>query len=692
MRRSYAEQSHEHDAKDLEKPTLVTQWLGNAGRFAQHMPHFQVRQSQVEMAEKIHDTIVHRQVLIAEAGTGTGKTFAYLVPAFLESAKTLISTGSKTLQDQLFHRDIPYVRAVLKRPLHVALLKGRSNYVCHFRLELSENESSQLPHTIQGLLPQIRAFSEYSHSGDRAELTEIPDDHSIWPHVTSTRDNCLGHECPAKESCFVLKARREALQADVIVTNHHLLLADLKLRDESLSELLPHCDTVIIDEAHHLPELASEFFGESLSSGQWLELSKDILVSALLEAHDALELIKHTQNIQRTLEHVEHQLERLFPYSGRFACSDMEAPELLEALKHFSQHIQPWLLYLEEAAPRSASFSQLHKRGEALYALLSHWMSTYPDSTAQPIQPFVHWLEKRHRSWRLVLTPLNIGEQFHARLNLSSDADENEDKHDQAAPVNQAWIFTSATLAMAQDFSLYQDALGLSSLPHKRLHTQAWESPFDYPKQALLYLPPHLPEPNHPDHPTQLIDTVWPLLLASHGRALLLFTSFKAMEQAWQCFHQKLENHHPPLEWLPMMQGQSSKADLLDQFSRHPHPVLFGSHSFWEGIDLPGRKLSLLIIDRIPFSPPNDPVTAARLRWIEHQGHDAFTRYQLPQAALTLKQGVGRLIRREQDEGVVVLGDPRLRRKHYGRRILGSLPPMKISIHAEDVIAFLSKL
>ncbi len=631
------------------------------------------------MAKHVAEAILNRHILLAEAGTGTGKTFAYLVPALLHSTRILVSTGSKTLQDQLFHRDLPNVQAVLKRPFNTALLKGRSNYVCHHRLHLAEQNVSTLAPHLRTTLPLVRRFLQRTDTGDRAELNDITDENPVWPYVTSNRENCLGNECSFKEECFVLKARREALKADVIVANHHLLLADFRLKDDGMSDLLPQCDTIIVDEAHHLPELASEFFGESVSSGQWLDLCRDIIISVLTEAGDAHQLLEHTKKVQRALESLEPQIDRAFPYNGRFACSTERTPELLSFFEQFNQALHPWLSLLEEASPRSGTFSQLFKRGKTLYATLSHWIGTFPENS-EGMQPFVHWLERRQRSWRIVLTPLNAGEQFHQRIqNQSADTPP------------QTWILTSATLAVGQDFSLYREALGLST-SDSGIEANVWESPFDYSKQSLLYLPQGLPQPNQADHAQRLIESIWPLLCASHGRALLLFTSFRAMENAWERFHQLAENTPDAQNWLPLLQGQSSKADLLEQFAKHSNPVLFGSHSFWEGVDLPGRQLSLLIIDRIPFLPPDDPITAARLSWLKHKGRDPFMEHQLPQATLTLKQGVGRLIRRESDEGVVVLGDPRLRSKYYGRRILAALPPMKVSIYEEEALEFLARL
>jgi ATP-dependent DNA helicase DinG len=698
------------DASSPPVPFSAKEWLGDQGLFAQSHRDFRPRDAQLEMADRVGEAIRHRHILMAEAGTGTGKTFAYLVPALLTSVRTLVSTGSKTLQDQLFHRDLPHVQSVLRRPFTVALLKGRSNYLCHFRFQQTWDQAALLPPVMQERLLIIQSFIRTSPTGDRAGLAAIPDDDSIWPYVTSNRDNCLGNECPFKDQCFVIKARREALQAQLIVANHHLLLADFRLKDEGASELLPYCDTVIVDEAHHLPELASEFFGESASSGQWSEVCRDLLAHVLTEASDAMGLLEHTQKLQRYLEALDRHIDRLFPYVGRFPCSLERTPELLSHLEAFIEHVEPWMHYLEEAAPRTVVFAQLFKRASALEGTLKHWIEVFPND-ASTVRPYVHWLERRPKQWRIVLTPLNAGERFHERLCPKQQEGQ------------QSWILTSATLAVANDFSLYRESLGLgvsakvlsseirndeallleSNLsPNEEqeapanvgdpyvIETHCWESPFDYSRQALLYLPKGLPEPNQTDHTVQLMHAVWPLLCMSRGRALLLFTSFKAMEVAWETFHALCATHPESSEWLPLLQGHSSKADLLDQFSKHPHPVLLGSHSFWEGVDLPGRQLSLLVIDRIPFMPPDDPITSARLNWLKHQGRDPFRDYQLPKAILVLRQGVGRLIRTERDEGVVVIGDPRLRSKYYGRRILKALPSMSLTQDESVALAFLS--
>ncbi len=605
------------------------------------------------MAQAIHEAIERTGVLVAEAGTGTGKTFAYLVPALLAGGKVIVSTGTKTLQDQLFDRDLPAVRGALASGASAALLKGRANYVCLYHLRRAV-EAGARTREEAGQLRRIERFAAVTATGDRADLADVPEDAPVWAQATSTRDNCLGQGCPDYGECFVMRARRNALAADVVVINHHLFFADVVLRDEGIAELLPACNTVILDEAHQLPETARLFFGESVSSAQLVELSRD----ARAELRAAGGASPELEALANRLEKAARDL--------RLACGEIAArlawnPALLlpgfgESLGTLQRCLRQLQEPLQAQAERSEGLASCASRVGAACATLARMADGEPDGGVRWVEVFAHAV-------RLHMTPLSSAELFSRQM---------EDHP-------RAWVFTSATLAVGEDFSHFTRELGVPQAATRR-----WASPFDFERQALLYLPKGLPaDPNSTAYTDAVVDAALPVLKASGGRAFLLFTTLRALRRA----HERLQG---ALRYPLLVQGTGSRSELLARFRKLGNAVLLGAQSFWEGVDVRGEALSVVVIDKLPFAPPDDPVLAARIEAIRARGGNPFTELQLPQAVLSLKQGAGRLIRDETDRGVLMLCDPRLGAKAYGRQILRSLPPMKLTRSLPEVEDFLA--
>ncbi len=646
-------------------PAQMEALFSASGPLAHAIPGYRVRSQQVEMAQAVAQAIESRGILIAEAGTGTGKTFAYLVPALLHGGKVILSTGTKTLQDQLFNRDIPTVRHALRAPVTVALLKGRANYVCHYHLERNVQDGRFASRADTHYLQRIASYARTSRTGDRSGLAEVPEDASVWPLVTSTRDNCLGGDCPRHKDCFVMEARKQALAADVVVVNHHLFFADVALRDEGVAELLPACNTVIFDEAHQLPDTASLFFGESVSTAQLTELARDTRIEGAAAAQDFAALPEAAQALDRAARDLRIAAgEETGRQPGRQALARTEFSARLEVL---GEKLEALSTLLEFQADRSEGLEHCWQRCVELSARLDRWrkrgQEARQDDDAQP--GHVRWVEVFQHALQLNATPLSIAEVFQRQIEGAA----------------RAWIFTSATLSVKQDFSHYQQQMGLGEA-----RTGCWDSPFDYPSQALLYVPSRMPEPNSPGYTEAVVRAVLPVLGASSGRAFVLFTSLRAMREAHALLKEGFvrAGYDFPL----LLQGEGSRSELLERFRRLGNAVLVASQSFWEGVDVRGEALSVVMIDRLPFSPPDDPVLAARIERINTEGRNAFMEYQLPEAVITLKQGAGRLIRDETDRGVLMICDRRLVDRPYGRRIWQSLPPMKRTRELADVVAF----
>lgn len=626
------------------------------GALARQISGFRMRPQQLEMAQIIAETIHNHQVLVAEAGTGTGKTFAYLVPAFLAGGKVIISTGTKTLQDQLFNRDIPIVRAALKIPVTVALLKGRANYICLYHLErsLQDTHLSFINRDEIQYLQLIERYARNSKDGDRSGLGAVPDNAAIWQQVTSTRDSCLGSECPDYKKCFVMEARKQALTADVVVVNHHLFFADVMLRDEGLSELLPACNTVIFDEAHQLPETASLFFGESISTGQLLDLARDAKTEAIQVAADFVPLTNAIAVMEKAVRDL--RLTVTADNSRLSFATVMRYADFDKALNHLLKQLMQLVALLEEQAERSEGLENCRQRAASHLYLIQRWHDEID------MQGYVRWIEVYHQAMQLHATPLSIAEIFQKQMMSSL----------------RTWIFTSATLSVKKDFSHFNHEMGLSDV-----QTAYWESPFNFAEQALLYVPLGLPEPQHKSYTDQVVQAALPVLRASRGRAFFLCTSLRAMLRVNELLQACADFDFPIL-----LQGQDSRSYMLERFRELKNAVLIGSQSFWEGVDVRGEALSLVIIDKLPFAPPDDPVLSARIEKINREGRNAFLEYQLPRAVINLKQGAGRLIRDETDRGVLMICDPRLTTKAYGKSIWQSLPPMKRTRELDEVKRF----
>lgn len=632
-------------------------YLGKSGRLSLALDGFQVRESQIDLCEAIDAAINNKQVLVAEAGTGIGKTFAYLVPAIHSGKKVIISTGTRHLQDQLYHIDMPRVIKALDMPVKSALLKGRSNYLCLHRLELAPSLGFNNRET-QSLLHEIKTWSAETHSGDIAELPSVAEDSMVWPMVVSTVDNCLGSECEYWDDCYVVKARKKAQEADVLVVNHHLLLADMSLKQEGFAELLPGGEVFIIDEAHQLHDVASRFFGESISSRQLIGLAKDAIAEQLNDAPDMHQIREHAD----ALENAARDFRLALGESGaRMAWRSLQhKPAVATALAELGTVLGDLAEILDKASERSRGLDQCFQRAVKMQTCLRRFSEAKQPSADADTDAAILWFETYTKSFILHATPVDVASLFR--------------KH--TDDFSASWLFTSATLQVNRNFSHFANSVGLENY-----HSDVWQSPFDYQKQSLLYLPEGLPEPADFAYTGALIEKIMPVLRASGGRAFLLFTSYRAM-------HEAADILRTTSDYPLFIQGDVPKHALLEKFRETPSALLLGTSSFWEGVDVRGNALSCVIIDKLPFASPGDPVMQARIDAIRNAGGQPFMEYQVPQAVIALKQGVGRLIRDINDHGVVVIGDPRLKQKSYGRVFLNSLPKMPQTQQLADVQTF----
>jgi ATP-dependent DNA helicase DinG len=643
------------------------------------------RDAQRDMALAVFDTIAERGTLVAEAGTGTGKTFAYLVPALLAGGKVLISTGTKALQDQVFSKDLAAVTRALGVPVQLALLKGRQNYVCLHRLQRAEVEGLLPTRQDAGHLRSVVRFAATSATGDRAELAAVPEHAGVWPLVTSTRENCLGQECPRFDGCFVMKARREALAADIVVVNHHLFLADLALRDDAIRDFLPAADTVILDEAHQLPKIASDFFGRGFSLAQLHDLALDCKAIGLAQARDGADWVRLTAALEQAARALRLALADagLAP-NARLALDRLpQRAALPERLLAIDAALLPLRAAVQACTGRAVELDALAPRLDALHAELRLWRDAAARLVAAPAQaagtqvtPATPALEDEQAQWVRWVATSPHGAQFHATPLAPGEAFARL-----RAQQTQAWILTSATLTLAGRFDEYLAEVGLPQATTRR-----WDSPFDFARQGLLYLPQPMPSPQSSDFPEQVAEAAWPLIEASGGRAFVLCSTLRAVDRVAQVLQRKIEQHDHALPLL--VQGTSTRRALIDSFRRAGNAILVGSVSFWEGIDVRGEALSLVVIDKLPFAPPDDPVIEARSRRLKSLGRNPFTEYQLPLAVTLLKQGAGRLIRDERDRGVLALMDERVLSKSYGRTVLASLPPFARTRSVEAACGF----
>jgi ATP-dependent DNA helicase DinG len=637
--------------KSDPKRITVRRFFGRDGVLSRAHPNYEFRSGQLQMAQEIESALSQKCHLLVEAGTGTGKTLAYLLPAILSGKRVIISTGTKTLQEQLFFKDVPFLQSLMEEPLSVCYMKGRANYLCRQKLYDAEREPvlSGLEEIREYAL--IRDWELTTKTGDRSELAEIPDGSTTWAKLDARADLCAGQKCKQFERCFITEMQRRARESDIIIVNHHLFFADLALRDQPFAGVLPEYSAVIFDEAHEIEDVAGQYFGRTVSNLQIQDVIRDTAAISRRK-------LFATPELDRALVHLSDQSEfffGLFPQEGRQGFRDhagflnrheMRYQELLLALDLLCGRLELVTGAVEDTVP-------LVRRAQSIGQTLRLWMEP-KDSNS------VYWVERRGRGTYLQATPIDVSKILAERL----------------VQQMESVILTSATLAVAGSFHYAQTRLGLEPA-----RTLCIESQFDYPRQALLYVPQELPDPKSSRFAISAADEIERILEASRGRAFVLFTSYQQMRSVYELLKHRLE--HPLL-----LQGESPRGRMIEKFRATPGCVLFATSSFWQGVDVQGDQLSCVIIDRLPFAVPTDPVVSARADAINRSGGNAFNDYQLPQAALALKQGFGRLIRSVTDRGVLVLLDNRITRQRYGRVFFNSLPAYRFTTKIEDVEQF----
>lgn len=625
------------------------------GELAKAIPGFVPRQAQTDMAKAVKSAIDNEHSLIVEAGTGTGKTFAYLGPVLLSEGKAIISTGTKNLQEQLYHRDLPLVKKALASRRKTALLKGRANYLCLHRVAQHGGNSTLVDKEVLGQLSTVRQWATTTKTGDMGELKALPEDARVLPLVTSTVDNCLGRDCPDYEECYLVKARRKALDADVIVVNHHLFFADMALKDTGFGELIPEADAIIFDEAHQIPDIASDYFGESLSTRQLHDLAKDVTLIYRTVLKDAEQLDKAADKCRM----IASDLRLLFPENpqrGNWA-EALDRDEVRAEVGKLAESLGVLHEVCKLHIGRDKDLDNLYERIVQAREKLDALSDNQQDGVSL-------WYETTPRHLIMHLTPLSIAAKF---------------RHFVSSPP-RGWIFTSATLMVNGGFEHFQRRMGLEDAK-----TLGLDSPFDYQKQAMLCVPRHLPEPNSFDMRNTLLETAKRLIKASRGRCFLLFTSHAMLKLIAEKLEQEIDN---PL----LVQGTTTKQALLDAYLADEKAVLLGTGAFWEGVDVRGNDLVCVMIDKLPFASPDDPLLQARIEDVKKRGANPFAIIQIPQAVITLKQGAGRLIRDPSDKGVLVICDNRLVTRHYAQTFLASLPDMRRTRSLDEVESFLSTI
>jgi len=640
---------------ELAAELNVESVLGSDGIIAEHIEDFQPRSSQLGMAHLIDEAIALGESRIIEASTGIGKSFAYLVPAFLSDARVVISTGTRNLQDQLFQKDIPLIRKSIVSEKKVALLKGRSNYCCPQRLKKYRAQDRFKSREMAAIFRAIEDWAEASDSGDIGEFADIPENDSLWYYATSNADNCLGGECPEIDRCFVLKARKRAMDADIVVINHHLYFSDLALKEDGFGELLPDVEVLIFDEAHQLPEIAGNFYGQQITMRQIENLCRDIVEAEVTEAAESKTLKKHSDRLTKSAADLRLALR---PFAQKAEWERVQnAPAMQQAMASLQQALDALDAELEPMVSRGKELALCHRRLQALGLGLVSFLESVDNR--------VSWYELNERGFRLVQSPLEVADEFRKQLQTAKFA---------------SVFFTSATLSSQQSFKFYAERLGLDGID-----CASFDSPFDYPQQAMLYLPTHLPDPSDERYAQVFGELCRELIAATEGRCFILFTSYRML--TWSADYLRKHVDYPLL-----VQGELQRNELLQQFVKTDNPILLGTSSFWEGVDVKGDQLRCVIIDKLPFKAPNEPVYRKRIQQVNQNGGNAFFEVQVPEATISLRQGVGRLIRDVGDRGIVALCDNRLNTRSYGKGMLESLPPMRRSSDLDEVREFARQL
>jgi ATP-dependent DNA helicase DinG len=650
--------------KGSELQAAVMTAFSHNGSLAQHDPHYRERPGQQQMALAVTKAIDERQTLVVEAGTGVGKTFAYLVPALLSNQRALISTATKNLQDQLFLRDLPRLRDILQLPIDVALLKGRASYLCLHRLQLAGQRIQWLDRQALRDLAAIEQWSHTTTKGDLAEIQQLDEQSSAISLVTSSKDNCLGHECPQYSSCHVFKARRAALAADVVVVNHHLFFADMALRDTQMAPLLPSVDIAIFDEAHQLVPAGLAFLGRTLSSNQLIDFGRDLEAAGLQHARGLVNWQQLAQGCDESADLLRQSVATDNPNASIKLAFESCAQNLLlmQALEAVMAHLTQSQKAIQQVIDAAPDFTRLAERASELIANAQR-LTTDCD----PDQ--VRWIEMNPHHVRLIEAPLNLKQALQTQI--------------EASP--KAWVFTSATLGHDEQLSWFTQEAGLNAA-----HTLQVPSPFDYQTCARRFIPKHLPKPNEAGHSEAVADLALQCGHILKGKTVVLTTTLRALKTIGEHLQNRLNQSGDNIEVL--VQGSRPKRQLLTQFLNQPQSILVGSHSFWEGIDIAGNALQCVIIDKLPFPPLGDPLVKAKSRYLESLGRNPFADYFLAETAIALKQGAGRLIRRENDQGLLIIADSRLRHMSYARQLRAALPPMKELHDLDEAMAWLVQL
>lgn len=632
---------------------LISNIFSVNGELSKSIKGFRPRTEQIEMAHAVGESIQNKSSLIIEAGTGTGKTFAYLAPALVFGKKTIISTGSKNLQDQLFNRDLPAIKKALNFTGKIALLKGRANYLCLERLDQVIAQGVLGDKSVLAELSKVRKWNNSTKTGDFTECIELAEDSPIIPQLTSTAESCLGTDCPNYSECYVASARKKALNADLVVVNHHLFFADMAVKESGFGELIPNAEVIIFDEAHQLPDIASQYFGQSLTSRQLFDLCKDINIVYRTELKDMQQLGTTSDTLLKVVQDF-----RLLLGNGSNVRGNWRELYTQSAVKKSFELLQEKMDFLAEviklALGRSQTLDSIFERVESIKIQLKRLSETN-------IVGYCYWYEGNGRQFGLHITPLTVADKFGAQLEAKE----------------AAWIFTSATLEVGGTFNHFCQRLGIEDAAQKIL-----PSPFNYSEQSLLCVPRYLPNTNQENTLSSLGEMLLPVIEANKGRCFVLCTSYSMMRGLAEYFREKSN-------LSILLQGETSKGKLLEQFIKETHSVLVATSSFWEGVDVRGDALSLVIIDKLPFTAPDEPLLKARIEDYRLQGGDPFNDIQIPEAVITLKQGVGRLIRDVTDRGVVIICDNRLVMRNYGETFLKSLPNSSRTRDLNKVIQFL---